>query len=295
MGQPTKAGGARAGDLLRVGLVLVLPFMSLGGALAPALAAPDGGSFEASVCRMIDDAARGHGLPITFLTRLIWQESSFRAAVTSPAGAQGIAQFMPATAGERGLSHPFDPEEAIPKAAELLADLDRRFGNLGLAAAAYNAGASRVASWLAGQGGLPPETRAYVLVVTGRSVDDWQAGAASGNDDRAAADRSCVEEIALVRDRHPAEAADAPLLAPWGVQLAGSFSKVAAVAAYAERRAQLASVLGETSPMVIGGRLPSRGYRPYYRVRFPAPSRARAIVLCDKIMRLGGACSVARS
>ena len=47
---------------------------------------------------------------------------------------------MPKTADERGLANPFDPEEAIPKSAELLADLKQRFGNLGLAAAAYNAG-----------------------------------------------------------------------------------------------------------------------------------------------------------
>ncbi len=66
---------------------------------------------------------------------------------------------MPATAAERGLADPNDPEAAIPKAAELLANLKQRFGNLGLAAAAYNAGATRVANWLAGGGELPPETR----------------------------------------------------------------------------------------------------------------------------------------
>jgi soluble lytic murein transglycosylase-like protein len=55
---------------------------------------------------------------------------------------------MPKTADEHGLANPFDPEEAIPKSAELLADLKQRFGNLGLAAAAYNAGAARVANWL---------------------------------------------------------------------------------------------------------------------------------------------------
>ena len=56
---------------------------------------------------------------------------------------------------ERGLADPFDPEQAIPKAAALLADLRRRFGNLGVAAAAYNAGPARVASWLRGEGELP--------------------------------------------------------------------------------------------------------------------------------------------
>ena len=55
----------------------------------------------------------------------------------SRAGAQGVAQFMPATAKWRGLADPFDPLEAIAQSAKLLRDLRREFGNLGLAAAAY--------------------------------------------------------------------------------------------------------------------------------------------------------------
>ena len=82
-----------------------------------------------------NSAARTHRVPVPFFTRLIWQESTFRAGVTSRAGAQGIAQFMPQTAQERGLANPFDPKEALPKAAEFIAELRGRFGNLGLAAA----------------------------------------------------------------------------------------------------------------------------------------------------------------
>ena len=52
----------------------------------------------------------------------------------------GVAQFMSGTASERGLADPFDPATAIPASAKLLAELARRFGNLGLSAAAYNAG-----------------------------------------------------------------------------------------------------------------------------------------------------------
>ena len=120
-------------------------------------------------------SARARGLPISFLTRLIWQESSFRATAVSPVGAQGIAQFMPGTAQERGLLDPFDPEQAIPAAASLLHDLSLRFGNLGLAAAAYNAGPNRVSAWLERRGGLPAETRDYVIRITGRSAEDWAA------------------------------------------------------------------------------------------------------------------------
>src|SRR5713226_7283193 len=117
-------------------------------------------------CRLIEGSARANQLPVAFFTRLIWRESSFRAGVVSPAGAEGIAQFMPGTARERGLADPFDPEEAIPKAARLLADLWRRFGTLANAAAAYNAGPARVETWLRGQGELPALTHAYVRFVT---------------------------------------------------------------------------------------------------------------------------------
>ena len=99
------------------------------------------------------------------------QESNFQPDAVSPVGARGIAQFMPGTAAERGLANPNDPQAAIPKAAELLANLKQRFGNLGLAAAAYNAGATRVANWLAGAGELPNETRDYVMIVTRHPVD----------------------------------------------------------------------------------------------------------------------------
>jgi hypothetical protein len=51
---------------------------------------------------------------------------------------------------ERGLLDPFDPVQASPKAAQLLRELKEQFGNLGLAAAAYNAGPARVRDWLAG-------------------------------------------------------------------------------------------------------------------------------------------------
>ena len=130
---------------------------------------------DQAVCRLIESAARANHLPVGFMTRIIWRESSFRPRVVSPAGAEGIAQFMPGTAQERGLADPFDPEQAIPKAAGLLAELRRRFGNLGAAAAAYNAGPGRVAGWLRGEGALPAETRVYVRLVTARTIEEWAA------------------------------------------------------------------------------------------------------------------------
>jgi hypothetical protein len=57
---------------------------------------------------------------------------------------------------------PFDPNQALWAAAGLLSSLKQRFGNLGLAAAAYNAGPGRVSAWLRKRKRLPAETRNYV-------------------------------------------------------------------------------------------------------------------------------------
>jgi len=248
-----------------------------------------------ALCRMVEKAAREHGLPVDFFTRLIWQESSFRTGVVSPAGAQGIAQFMPGTAAERGLADPFDPEQAIPKSAELLAHLVQRFGNLGLAAAAYNAGPARVAAWLGGRGGLPAETRDYVQIITSRSVEDWvenHVGNTDGEGAAAPAQQTCLQLTAsLRRSGRGSMIAEAPL-APWGVQLAGNFSKARALASFARARQSYAAILGDIRPMVIGTRLRSRGTRAFYRVRVPAATRAVANELCNKIRSVGGSCIV---
>jgi hypothetical protein len=270
----------------------------------PAAAAGATESVDQALCRLIERSARAHGLPADFLTRLIWRESSFRSTVISPAGAQGIAQFMPRTAAERGLADPFDPEQAIPHAAHLLADHLRQFGNLGLAAAAYNGGPTRVANWLEGRGTLPEETRNYVFLVTRRAAEDW-AEAARGESGAAAPTfawppgRPCLETIAAVRrpgrDEMPAPVGVTAALAPWGVQLAGNFSKERALASFARARDALAKVIGGTQPMVIGTRLRSRGTRAFYRVRVPAETRAAANTLCNRIRAAGGACIVLRS
>ncbi len=235
---------------------------------------------EQAVCRLVESAAAANGLPVGFLTRVIWRESSFRAAVVSPAGAEGIAQFMPATAGERGLADPFDPEEAIPKAALLLADLRRQFGSLAAAAAAYNAGAGRVTAWLRGQGDLPLVTHAYLRFVTASESDE-----------------SCIALAAELRrgrgfwGEEPTE----PPPAPWGVQLAGNFSKTRALAAFERARQRVAAVIPEGQPMVIGRLLRSRGTRTFYQVRLPAASRQIALALCGRIHSAGGNCVAMRS
>ena len=96
------------------------------------------------LCNAMVSVARANNLPISFFANLIWAESSFNVRTISRAGALGVAQFMPGTANEYGLINPFEPIHALHAAGRFLRKLHGQFGNLGLTAAAYNAGPRRV-------------------------------------------------------------------------------------------------------------------------------------------------------
>ena len=132
------------------------------------------------LCSAAASVAQANKLPIPFFANLIQQESAWRPAAISPAGAQGIAQFMPRVARNQGLQNPFDPIHALTVSGRFLADLVRQFGNLGLAAAAYNAGPKRVQDWMAKRGKLPNETRDYVRNITGYPAEQWANARAQG-------------------------------------------------------------------------------------------------------------------
>jgi soluble lytic murein transglycosylase-like protein len=110
-------------------------------------------------------AAQRWNVGAALLSAQIYAESNFNPFARSPAGAQGIAQFMPGTAAAYGLRDPFDAARAIDAQAHLMRDLLGRFGSVPLALAAYNAGPGAVA----GCGCIPPypETRAYVAKILG--------------------------------------------------------------------------------------------------------------------------------
>lgn len=263
---------------------------------APLPAAAEESARDA-ICRIVEEAAAAEGLPVEFLTRLIWRESSFRKGVTSPAGAQGIAQFMPRTAAERGLADPFDPEEAIPESARYLAELRLRFGNLGLAAAAYNAGPTRIADWRAGDAVLPEETRAHVAFITGREPDDWVAEGAETPALREALavmtpPRACREVLAEIRVTAP----QAPgtgiegVVARWGVQLVGGPNKDRALKDFARLQKRFGKVLGGHQPTILTTRLGGRGARKFYRIRVAFEGRRDAEKLCRRLRAAGGSC-----
>ena len=259
-----------------------------------------------AICLMIESAARANDLPLELFARVIWQESRFQSDAIGPMTrrgqrAQGIAQFMPGTASERRLLDPFDPVQALPKSAQYLSELREQFGNLGLAAAAYNAGPRRVREWLAGTGSMPEETRHYVAAITGSTVDGWAAAGQNARPPARGANSSCRDLMALLK-RAPNSfvselEAHVNLGAArlWGVQLAAGFDRDQAMAMYARAMKHLSAVIGDQDPSLLSSVLRSRGYHTFYQVRIGADTRPEADNLCNRIRHAGGACFVLKN
>ena len=130
----------------------------------PDVAPPGGATLPGFVPPRFRDTLIGAGarwsVSAALLAAQLMAESNFNPFAVSPAGAVGIAQFMPGTAASYGLEDPFDPVAAIDAQAHLMSDLIRRFGSPELALAAYNAGPAPVEACSC----VPaiPETSAYV-------------------------------------------------------------------------------------------------------------------------------------
>jgi hypothetical protein len=291
------AAGAVA---LAVGLPQLAPAQA-GPKSEPAVAASNLRPSVDEICRTLAQAAADNDLPEEFFTRLIWQESRFDPMAVSPAGAQGIAQFMPQTAAMRGLINAFEPLEALRESASYLSELRTTFrGNLGLAAAAYNAGPGQVEAWLAGRRVLPGETQAYVLIVTGYAAQAWasksppQLPPAKTETPSAAIGERCVElaKLMIERPRRRPPLSSDPAWGPWGVQLAGNWSEGRVLASYERLRRKYEAVLGDRLPLVM----PSRRRAPAnFLLRVSESSRASADALCAKLRAAGGACVVLRN
>ncbi len=116
-------------------------------------------SMPAQYAGLVEQASAKSGTPAALLAAILYNESRFQPDVISSAGAEGIAQFMPATAAANGVD-PFDPSSAIPGAAEMLAQFHAAFGSWTDAIAAYAAGGGAVEA----AGGVPQDgsTPAYV-------------------------------------------------------------------------------------------------------------------------------------
>jgi len=118
-----------------------------------------------SLAPLLNRAAQRWNISAALLAAQLYAESNFNPFAVSPAGARGIAQFMPATARAYDLRDPFDVGQSIDAQGRLMRDLMRRFASVPLALAAYNAGPAAVARCMC----IPPypETRAYVARILG--------------------------------------------------------------------------------------------------------------------------------
>ncbi|MBW8908793.1 MAG: lytic transglycosylase domain-containing protein [Mesorhizobium sp.] len=247
------------------------------------------------VCDLIDTEAGKNDLPRDFFARLIWKESRFDPNAVSPVGAEGIAQFMPGTAKMRGLANSFDIEQALPASAKYLAEMKASYGNLGLAAAAYNAGENRVSRWLDSGGFLPMETESYVFDVMGEPVDKFSdtsyAGTIQPLDPKLSFAVAC-RRLPVIMSRTVAMASIN--IKPWGVQIAGNFRRSAAIGQWLRVRSRFPALLASHDPVVSRVRTPI-GRRGIYAVRIGADSRAEADGICGKLHTVGGACVVLRN
>lgn len=136
-------------------------------ALTPACAAPEESSFDPRSAQPVQEAAQRFGIPESWIRAVIHAESGGNPSAVSVAGAMGVMQLMPATwkelASRYGLGgDPFDVRANILAGTAYLRAMLDRYGDLGTALAAYNAGPARVDAWHAGVTVLPAETFAYV-------------------------------------------------------------------------------------------------------------------------------------
>jgi hypothetical protein len=248
----------------------------------------------ARICDLIAEHAQGHRLPEAFFARLIWKESRFDAGAVSPAGAEGIAQFMPGTAAMRGLENSFDVAQALPASAAYLAELRGKYGNLGLAAAAYNSGEGRVSRWLASGGFLPIETENYVLDILGAPADSF-IGAKDGSSAPLHPEKSFIEacrELPIVRFNTTPMARISTK--PWAVQVAVNFNR-AAVARQLEQARRKAGRAFEGQEVAISRVRTPRGRLGIYVARVGLDARGQATELCNRLRSSGGSCLVLRN
>lgn len=254
-------------------------------------------SYSRDVCRTMEQLAEEHDLPPEYFARLIWRESLFRADAVSPKGAEGIAQFMPGTAKMRGLKDSFNVVEALGASSLYLDELRDRFGNLGLAAAAYNAGENRLSGFIGG-GGLPLETRDYVFSITGNTAETWRdeppVKAAEPLDPAQSFLGGCIRLATRRILREPVLLASADW-APWGVQLAASFDPGVTSRLMARSAARFPASLRSERAVIIRQRRVKPGMRPKYQARIGRENKKEADALCAAIRRAGVACGVVKN
>lgn len=164
---------------------------------APGAPSPDVNAPQGPLQDFARQMATRAGIDPNVFVRQIQQESGFNPGARSPAGATGIAQFMPGTARGLGID-PSDPYQALEGAARLMkSNLDRYGGDYAKALASYNAGPGAVDRY----GGVPPfeETRRYVSTILGGAAQT--VGEVAGTIGRAVGDISQFGDAQLTNSQ----------------------------------------------------------------------------------------------
>ena len=254
-------------------------------------------SYSDDVCTAIEADAEASGLPPAYFARLIWQESHFDANAASWAGAQGIAQFMPETGRLQGLANAYNPAEALWRSAHYLQFLRGKFGNLGLAAAAYNGGENGVARFIAGTGYLAAETLDYVQIITGIPVTQWLGGDVPGADYTLAENKPFHDACVALAETRTLKRFTPPtaIIQPWGIQMQQFFSEGTARRFFSRIQGEFPGVLGAEQLMLVAKRNPNFGRALRWTVEIGRSDRAGAQQLCDALHKAGGACIVVRN
>lgn len=249
------------------------------------------------VCRTIEDASSHHGINPHFLARLLWKESLFEPSAVSPVGAQGIAQFMPGTADLVGLDDPFNPAKAIDASAGYLRKLTDGFGNIGLAAVAYNGGEGRASRFKTTGGSLPWETQDYVEAITGYNAWIWRDEPPEPSKvdirlDKTAAFYDACVTLAGNRKLHEFETPQRAW--PYGVILASHPSKSGVNQQIQRLNRQLRPILGGKRVSYVQRRL-NGSQRRVYTAQLGYSNKGEANAFCTRLRSLGGRCLVLKN
>lgn len=255
-------------------------------------------TFVPDICRTIERAAVDAQLDKHFLARLLWKESLFEPNAISPKGAEGIAQFMPGTARLVQLDDAFNPAKAVHAAANYLRRLELTFGNIGMAAVAYNGGEGRAERFRASGGTLPYETMDYVQAITGFDAWSWRTDPPAPDKVDLRLDREkpffeACTELASKRKLRQFEGAR-PTVQPWGVMLASHPSRAGVQRQIGALQRKLRPVLGGREVSYVYRRV-NGNPRRVYTAQIGAESRREAAQLCQKLRVVGSACIVLRN
>jgi Transglycosylase SLT domain len=209
---------------------------------------------------------------------------------SEPANAAAIYDTLEVPAGAT------PPRLAIAVAQIHLRELREQFGNLGLAAAAYNAGPGRVRAWLASHRPLPGETRNYVAMVTGWTADEWASPSPPQKAETTVPQGVPCTRLAnlILAPRQEAQRI-ATYVPRWGVQLAAHLSESKAWALYRERLKRFASLIGDREPIVLHKQIPGMGRAKRYIITIASDDRAPLDKLCQQLIALDATCDVLRN